>query len=44
MVTRSLSLVSFKRVSLANMHAKYEVSISYCSTVMAKVKDFIYVG
>ena len=35
-VTRSLTLVSFERASL--MHAKYEVSISYSSKVIAKVK------
>ena len=35
-VTRSLSLVSFERAS--SMHANYEVSISFGSKVIAKVK------
>ena len=41
-VTRSLTLVSFERVSLVEycMHANYRVSISYGSKVMAKVKVF----
>ena len=39
-VTRSLTFVSFKRVSLVSMHAKYEVSISYGSKVMSKIKVF----
>ena len=33
-VTRSLTLVSFER----SMRAKYEVSISYCSKVIGKIK------
>ena len=37
-VTRSLTLVSFERASFWSMHAKYEVSISYGSKVIAKVK------
>ena len=39
-----MTLVSFERVSLANIHAIYEVSISYGSKVIAKVKVFRYVG
>ena len=37
-VTRSLTLVSFERVSLEELEARYEVSISYGSKVTAKVK------
>ena len=37
-VTKSLTLVSFKNVSLVNYAYQYEVSISYGSKVMAKVK------
>ena len=37
-VTRSLTLVSYERASLVGMHAKYGVSISYGSNVIAKVK------
>ena len=43
-VTRSLTLVSFGRVSLVEYTAKYEVSISYSSKVMASVKAFRCVG
>ena len=37
-VTRSLTLLSFKRSSLVSMHTKYEVSISCNSKLKAKVK------
>ena len=37
-VTRSLTLVSFEGHHKWSMHAKYEVSISYGSKVIAKVK------
>ena len=40
-VTRSFTLVLFERVSLVEVHAKYEVSISYDSKVMAKVIIFL---
>ena len=43
LVKRSMTSVSFERVSLANIHAIYEVSISYGSKVIAKVKVFRYV-
>ena len=39
-VKRSLTLVSFDRFHYLSMHAKYDVSISYGSKVMAKVKVF----
>ena len=39
-VTRSLIVVSIKRVHLLSMHAKYEVYISYSSKFMAKVNIF----
>ena len=44
-VTRSLTLVSFERVSLIEyryMHAKYEVTISYMSKVMDKNTVLFY--
>ena len=37
-VTRSLTLVSFERVSLVEYACQYEVAISYGSKVIAKVK------
>ena len=37
--TRFLTLVLFERAYKWNMHAKYEVSISYCSKVKAKVNN-----
>ena len=40
MITRSLTLMSFERVSLVEYAYKYEVSISYGSKVIAKVKVF----
>ena len=46
LVRRSMTLVSFERVSLANIHvhAIFEVSFSYGSKFIAEVKVFRYVG
>ena len=43
-VTVSSTLVSLKKFYYLKLHAKYEVSISYGSKVMAQIKVFRYVG